>query len=477
MGTGWLGIPQEAIVGIHASELLGPAYHLDLPHIERVLRGEPQQFERDIPDPLGGPARSSLINFTPDIADGVVQGFFALVTDVSELKQAQLALRASEAHLQQILDTAATGLTRCSRDLRYLSANRAYAEIVGLPVDQIVGRPIVEAAGSEALETMLPYIERVLQGETVEYESEVPYRIGGERVLHQVYTPWRECDGSVSGWLASVTDITDLVAARKAEQQVAQQLRESDRRKNEFLAMLGHELRNPLGAISNAVEVLIRLVPHSAGADIPLQILRRQTAQLSRLVDDLLDTARIVRGRIQLEDKQVALDDVVRQAVETVQPLANEKSQRLRVSSAGEALYVRGDRARLVQSIGNTLHNAAKFTDVGGEIQLGVSASDQNITITVRDTGTGISSELLPHVFDPFVQDARTINRSQGGLGLGLSLVKRIIVMHHGTVQAESAGLGCGSTFIIQLPRLRPPRVSAEEMAVQRTPVQSTQDK
>jgi PAS domain S-box-containing protein len=472
MGTRWLGIPQEAIVGIHASELLGPAYRLDLPHIEQVLRGEPQQFERDIPDPLGGPARSSVINFTPDIVDGVVQGFFALVTDVSELKQAQLALRASEAHLQQILDTAATGLTRCSRDLRYLSANRAYAEILGLPVDQIVGRPIVEAAGPEALETIRPYINRVLRGETVEYESEVPYRIGGQRVLHLVYTPWRECDGTVSGWLASITDISDLVAARKAEQRVAQQLRESDQRKDQFLALLGHELRNPLGAISNAVEVLRRLVPSSAGADMPLQILRRQTAQLSRLVDDLLDTARIARGRIQLEDKPVALEDVVRQAVETVQPLARKKSQRLQVSNAGQALYVRGDRARLVQSIGNILHNASKFTDVGGEVQLGMSASDQEITIIVRDTGTGISPELLPHVFDPFVQDSRTINRSQGGLGIGLSLVKRIIAMHHGTVHAQSAGHGHGSTFIIQLPRLRPSRASSEEMAVRpRRPV------
>jgi PAS domain S-box-containing protein len=475
MGTRWLGIPQEAIVGIHASELLGPAYSLDLPHIEQVLRGEPQQFEREVPDPLGGPARSSLINFTPDIVDGVVQGFFALVTDVSELKQAQLALRASEAHLQQILDTAATGLTRCSRDLRYLSANRAYAEIVGLPVDQIVGRPIVEAAGPEALETIRPYIDRVLQGETVEYDCEVPYRVGGQRVLHLVYTPWRECDGTVSGWLASITDISDLVAARRAEQSVVQQLRESDRRKDEFLAMLSHELRNPLGAISNAGEVLRRLVPSSAGADIPLQILRRQTAQLSRLVGDLLDTARIARGRIQLEDKQVTLEDVVRQAVETVQPLARQKSQRLQVSNADEALYVRGDRARLVQSISNVLHNAAKYTDVGGEIELGVSASEQKITITIRDTGTGISPELLPHVFDPFVQDARTLNRSQGGLGIGLSLVKRIIAMHHGTVQAESAGLGRGSTFTIHLPRLRPSRASFEEMAARpRAPVRWT---
>jgi PAS domain S-box-containing protein len=271
VGTRWWGLPQEAIVGIHVRDLLGPIYRLDLPHIEQVLRGEPQQFERDIPNPLGGPARSSLINFTPDIVDGIVQGFFVLVTDISELKQAQLALRASEAHLQQILDTAATGLTRSSRDLRYLSANRAYAAIAGLPVDQIVGRAIVEVIGEEALAKLRPYMDRVLRGETVEYESEVPFRVGGPRYLHLVYTPWRERDGSVSGWVASATDITDLVAARDAEQMVAQQLREDDRRKDEFLAMISHELRNPLGAISNAGEVLMSLIPQT-GHIMPIPV-------------------------------------------------------------------------------------------------------------------------------------------------------------------------------------------------------------
>jgi PAS domain S-box-containing protein len=476
MGTRWWGIPREAIVGMHASKLLGPLYSLNLPRMERALRGEPQQFEREIPDPRGGPARSSLIDYTPDIVDGVVRGFFVLVTDVSELKQAQLALRAGEAHLQQILDTAATGLTRCNRDLRCISANRAYAEIAGLPVDQIVGRSLVEILGPEALETIRPYIDSVLRGETVVYEREMPVSTGRPRVVHVVCTPWRECDGTVSGWVASITDISDVVAARRAEQRVVQQLRESDRRKDEFLAMLSHELRNPLGAISNAGEVLRRLVPSSAGADIPLQILRRQTAQLSRLVDDLLDTVRIARGRIRLEDKPVALEDVVCQAVETVRPLAHVKSQRLQVSNTGEALYVRGDRARLVQSIGNILDNAAKYTDDGGEIELDVSASEQEITITVRDTGKGISPDVLPHVFDPFVQDPRTLNRSQGGgLGLGLSLVKRIIAMHHGTVQAESAGLGRGSTFIIQLPRLGLPDAGSVEIAATpRAPVHST---
>jgi PAS domain S-box-containing protein len=479
----WWGISKEAVVGMHASELLGPLYSVNLPHMERVLRGEPQQFEREVPDPRGGPARSALINYTPDIVDGVVRGFFVLVTDVSEVKQAQLALRASEEHMQQILDTAATGLTRTGRDLRCISANRAYAEMAGLPLDHIVGHSLVEILGPEALETIRPYIGSVLRGETVAYEREVPVTSGGPRVAYErevpvtagprvvrvVCTPWRECDGTVSGWVASITDISDLVAA-------AQQLRESDRRKDEFLAMLGHELRNPLAAISNVGEVLMALVPSSAGADIPLQILGRQTAQLSRLVNDLLDTVRIARGRIQLEDRPVALEDVVGQAVETVQPLVHEKSQRLQVSNAGEALYVRGDRARLVQSIGNILDNAAKYTEAGGDIELGVSASEQKITITVRDTGKGISPELLPHVFDSFVQDVLPLNRSQCGLGLGLSLVKRIVAMHHGTVQAESGGLGRGSTFIIELPRLGQSHAACEEIAaVPHTPVESRQ--
>jgi PAS domain S-box-containing protein len=343
-GARWWGIPADAIVGKHASELLGPLYGSNLPHMERVLRGEPQQFEREIPDPLGGAPRSSLIHYTPDIVDGSVLGFFVLVTDVSDLKQAQAALRSSEAHLLEI----------------------------------------------------------------------------------------------------------------------AQQLRDADRRKDEFLAVLGHELRNPLAAISNAGEFLVRMIEHDARMDVPLQILRRQTKQLCRLVDDLLDTARIAQGRIQLEDQPVELDDIVGQAVETVQPLAREKSQRLQVNKPGTTLYVRGDRARLVQSVGNILHNAAKYTGVGGEIELSVSASEQQVAIAVRDTGAGIAPEHLPHVFDSFEQRA-TLARSQSGLGIGLSLVKRLIALHRGTVQAESSGLGQGSTFTIRLPRLSPPRASAEE--------------
>ena len=206
--TRWWGLPPESVVGKHASALLGPLYPLNLPHIERVLQGEPQQFEREIPDPNGGPARSSLINYTPEIVDGSVRGFFVLVTDVSDAKRTQLELRASEAHLKQILDTAATGLTRCSRDLRYVSANRAYAEIVGLPLDQIVGHPIEEVLGRETLEAVRPYIDRVLSGETVEYEVEVPLRLGGHRYSQVVGTPWKEPDGSVSGWVSSVTDVS-----------------------------------------------------------------------------------------------------------------------------------------------------------------------------------------------------------------------------------------------------------------------------
>jgi PAS domain S-box-containing protein len=454
-GTRWWGIPHDAIVGKHASDLLGPIYRLNLPHIERVLRGEPQQFERAIPNPLGGSLRHSLINYVPDVIDGVVCGFFVMVTDVSELKQTQLALGASQAHLQQILDTAATGLTRCSRDLRYLSVNEAYAQIAGLPVDQIVDRPIVEVMGAEALSTIRPYIDRVLAGETVEYQSEVPFRVGGRHFLHVVYTPWLERNGTVSGWVGSVTDITELVAAREAAQEVARQLRQADRRKDEFLAMLSHELRNPLAVIVNVGELLMRTVPRESHADIPLQMLRRQTQQLAHLVDDLLDTARIAQGRLRLEDGAVPLDDVVDHAVETVQPFVSEKSQRLAVSKPGVTVYVRGDRARLVQCIGNILHNATKYTDTGGEIELRLSVSEQEVTIAVRDTGTGISPELLPHVFDSPARDERQVHRSRGGLGIGLALVKRLIAMHDGGVSAESSGLGQGSTFTVRLPRLR----------------------
>ena len=221
--------------------------------------------------------------------------------------------------------------------------------------------------------------------------------------------------------------------------------------------MLAHELRNPLASISNASELLSRLAKPDAHTQLPLALLKRQTKQLTRLVDDLLDISRIARGRITLEEKPIEIGTVISQAVETVQPLIRDKIHHFVLAAAQSPMYVLGDSSRLVQAISNVLHNAGKYTERSGEIRLQVLDSENEIAIEIRDNGAGISSELLPHVFDLFVQSERTLDRSQGGLGIGLSVVKRLIEMHQGSVSAVSEGPRRGSTFTIRLPRIPPP--------------------
>jgi len=242
-------------------------------------------------------------------------------------------------------------------------------------------------------------------------------------------------------------DITEREAAQEA-------LRRADHQKDEFLAMLAHELRNPLAPIRNAAVLLTREI----GADPKLgtltAMITRQSQHLTRLLDDLLDVSRIARGRIVLQSEHLEIGEIIAPAIEMVQPFMNEKFQKLRVVRPGQQLHVHGDRARLLQCVCNLLNNSAKYSAAGGEIVLVVVEAPHSVTIEVRDDGAGIPPEQLPHIFDLFVQGERSLDRSQGGLGIGLSIVKRLVAMHQGTVSAESEGIGRGSTFSIRLPRV-----------------------
>lgn len=240
--------------------------------------------------------------------------------------------------------------------------------------------------------------------------------------------------------------------------QAEQALHRADRQKDEFLAMLAHELRNPLAPIRNATEVLSHMFANDTTVQLPLSVLERQGVQLSRLVDDLLDVSRITAGRIQLERKVIDLATVITQALETVESQVREKRQTLSVTALSyEHLYVEGDFARLLQCVSNILANAIKYTEAGGEIRVLTRGDSDNVFIEISDTGAGLSPELIPQIFDLFVQSDRTLDRAQGGLGVGLAVVKRLVEMHKGEVTARSEGLGRGSTFEIRLPRVARP--------------------
>jgi two-component system CheB/CheR fusion protein len=247
-------------------------------------------------------------------------------------------------------------------------------------------------------------------------------------------------------------DVTDRRELEKELVLRAERLAEAGRRKDEFLAMLAHELRSPLAPLRNALYILG--MPE-AGAELierSRRMMERQLQNLVRLVDDLLDVSRILHGKVQLHLEEVDLAAVVARAAEAVQPLIEAGGLYLSVSVPPEPLPLLADPTRLEQVLANLLSNAAKFTGPGGAVELSVRRGEDTVTVTVADSGEGIPPDLLPQVFDPFTQGSRSLDRSQGGLGIGLTLVRSLVEMHGGTVTAHSEGLGKGSRFLVHLP-------------------------
>jgi PAS domain S-box-containing protein len=255
--------------------------------------------------------------------------------------------------------------------------------------------------------------------------------------------------------LAVAEDLAHRAAVAIENARLYQELREADRRKDEFLAMLAHELRNPLAPLRNALHVLQMPGASPEVAARARGMMERQVEHLVRLVDDLLDVSRIMRGRVELRQEAVELSAAVARAVETSQPVIDTEGHRLAVSVAPEPLWVHGDLVRLAQVVSNLLNNAAKYTERGGRIWLTAGREGAEAVVRVRDTGIGIARDVLPRVFDLFVQSDQSLDRSRGGMGIGLTLVRSITERHGGTVAAHSGGPGQGSEFVVRLPLLR----------------------
>jgi len=291
----------------------------------------------------------------------------------------------------------------------------------------------------------------VLAGESVEYEAFVEYKGRGGRWIHTFYTPILDASGFAEGWVAVVNDVSSQKATEQA-------LKDTARQKDEFLAMLAHELRNPLAPIRNAAELLRlqgenRNVVAQAGG-----VIVRQVDHLTHLVGDLLDLARITRGRIALQRRHIDVAELVRTAASDHRPAFTDAELTLVVDVPDTPLWTNGDPTRLSQVIDNLLGNARKFTDRGGTVSLSVAADGEqrHIILRVRDTGIGIEPEMLPLVFEAFSQSDRSLDRTRGGLGLGLAIVKGLVELHEGRIEAASAGLGHGCAFTVTLPLLSP---------------------
>ena len=357
-----------------------------------------------------------------------------------------------ETEFHHLLDTLPAGAYTCDADGLITYFNEHALELWGRapklndPIDRFCGSFRLLAADGTAIPHDQCWMARALKTRR-EYDGEIVIeRPDGERrtVLAHV-NPIRDGSGEVLGAVNVLVDITD----RKHAEDI---VKTADRSKNEFLAILAHELRNPLAPIRNAVQILNRegaLAPESQWA---VSAIERQVRQMARLIDDLVDVARITSNRLELRKERVDLAAVLRSAVETSSMLLKAGGQEFTVALPEESIYLDADPVRLAQAVSNLLSNAAKYTEHGGRIWLIAERRGGEAVITVRDTGVGISPAMLSHIFEMFTRGEQSQVRTLGGLGIGLTLVKRLVEMHGGTVAAESAGQDMGSTFVIRLP-------------------------
>jgi PAS domain S-box-containing protein len=386
---------------------------------------------------------------------GRVGGVFCAVTETTwrvlgerrlqTLRESQEALRASEAKFAAAFDQGPLALTITSLDDgRLVDVNESFVSLSGYTQEEAVGRTPDELGLWVEPGMRVERFARMRMGERVP-NVEARFRMkSGEERTGVISSTIIEVD-SRPCVLSSVIDIT---VRKEAEEK----LREANQRKDEFLAMLAHELRNPLAPIRNAAQVLKLVGPQDANQQWAREVIERQTKHLTHLVDDLLDVSRITRGKVTLVREPLDLATIIHRAIETSRPLIESSRHQLTVVLPPETVRLDGDVTRLVQVVGNLLNNAAKFTEEGGQIRIEAAREGAEAVIRVRDNGLGLPADLLPHVFDLFTQADRSLDRSQGGLGIGLTLVRRLVEMHGGRVEAQSDGPGRGSEFIVRLP-------------------------
>ena len=388
----------------------------------------------------------------------------------------EIARRGSELQFYRLLEKLPAGAYTCDPQGLITYYNSHAAQLWGRepklhdPVDRYCGSfKLFSANDGIAIRHDQCWMALTLQsGNEYNGHEIVIERPDGRRLTVLAHAnPIRNESGQLIGAMNVLIDISD----RKRTEDL---LKEADRYKNEFLATLAHELRNPLAPIYNAVR-LLKSTSCSADQNWAIDVINRQTQQMTRLIDDLLDVGRINANLLHLHKERVKLDTLIETAVETSQPLIDTFGQELIINTPSQPIYLDADSARLSQVIANLLNNAAKYTERGGRIWLSAEQRDGEIVVSVRDSGIGISAKALPHIFEMFMQVPRaadeTANQAEGGLGVGLTLAKRLVTMHGGTIAAYSEGLGKGSEFIVRLPAaITPPQDTHSRQTSSDTP-------
>jgi PAS domain S-box-containing protein len=382
-------------------------------------------------------------------AEGRVVGVILVFRDVTEKRRTELL----NERLASIVGSSDDLVASKTLDGVITSWNQGAERILGYTADEVIGHHVSMLMPPEFVEDTERILSRVRRGEKVDHYQTKRRRKDGTIIdVSLTVSPIRDIEGRIVGASKIGRDITQekLIEAERVD---------AERRKDEFLAMLAHELRNPLSAIHGAAQLFGKLETE-AELEWAKETVLRQVKHLARLIDDLLDVSRISRGRIDLRKETINLSPVLNSAVEAVGPLLEERKHELSISLINGGLRLEADPVRLEQILVNLLTNAAKYTDAGGHVSISARHEGGDIVIKVRDTGVGITPELLPRVFDLFVQGDRTIARSEGGLGIGLTLVKKLVEMHEGEVSVESKGVGEGSEFTVRLPALEQPPIA-----------------
>ena len=388
----------------------------------------------------------------------------ALEDEIRRRTEAEVALRQSERALQDFLESAPQCIHRVGPDGTLLWANAAELSLLGYEARDYIGRNIADFHVDPAC--VAGILRRVAAGQSVHDErASLRCRDGSHRIVEISSNGFFE-EGRFRYTRCFTRDVTELVhsrqvleAADRERSALLAELEAANRAKDEFLAMLGHELRNPLSPIVSALQLMRqRGDAHSSHEQA---IIQRQVAHLIRLVDDLLDVARITRGTVELRRETVPLSQVLARSVEMASLLVEQRQHLLTMDVPATDMHWSGDPMRLAQVVSNLLTNAARYTEPGGRLDLAAREEDGWFVISVRDNGKGIEADVLPRVFDLFFQGRQAIDRPQGGLGIGLALVRNLVELHGGTVEAHSAGPGQGSEFIVRLPALGAPGVAA----------------
>ena len=455
-----LGDKHPASLGKRFHDVWAEIWHDIHPLIVRALRGEASYMDRL-------PLRMRRHGYDEDTwfrfsyspvrdEDGTVAGMFCACVEMTDEVLAQRYREEENERLVTLFEQA-PGIIAVLRgpDHVFEITNRSYLQLVGHRA--LVGKAVRDALPEVQGQGFFELLDHVYQTGQPFVGHAVPLRVQRdpkapleERFIDFVYQPIHDQHGKVSGIFVEGSDVT-------ARKRIEDELRAANRRKDQFLAMLAHELRNPLAPITTAASLLAMAAQDPARVRQVGTVISRQAAHMTGLIDDLMDVSRVTRGLVTLAQDRVALAEVIDDAVEQVRPLVEARGHRLEVHLAAEHTAVLGDRKRLVQVLSNLLNNAAKYTPPHGRIVMHMEMNDDEVVLCVIDDGIGMTPEVQAGVFDLFTQAERTPDRSQGGLGIGLALVRSLVELHGGRVAVHSEGLGRGSKFSVVLPRLRRP--------------------